>query len=67
VRKTLVDPATVHSELRTEQEWLDRQQEGVPGETAIRQNRPARQASTPGSFCDSRWCRRRVRSGRGVG
>jgi hypothetical protein len=23
VRKTLVDPATVHSELRTEQEWLD--------------------------------------------
>ena len=23
MRKTLVDPATVHSELRTEQEWLD--------------------------------------------
>jgi len=23
VRKTLVDPATVHSELRTKQEWLD--------------------------------------------
>jgi len=23
VRKTLIDPATVHSELRTKQEWLD--------------------------------------------